>query len=285
LPYAGYRVVCAGTGQEGLQLVSEAKPDIILTDLELPDMSGLKILEDLNDLGITIPTIMMTGYGSEGIAARALRLGVKDYLIKPFTTEEVLSSVERALSESRLRRDNERKGKSLDEYQRRFKVIQAIGQAAVRGGDLAEFLQRVVEAGQYAAGAEACILLLLDPDSGQLGMAAAYGLVHGREGQFPSLAGDEGLQPVLQEGQTVQLYAVESPSIELQNGDVVRSVLQIPLWVRNEICGLLSVDRRYNNTAFEIQDEWTLSILANYACLALELDRQMGQPSSIEGSK
>jgi transcriptional regulator with GAF, ATPase, and Fis domain len=110
-------------------------------------------------------------------------------------------------------------------------------------------------------------------------VAAAYGLIKGREGAFSLQAGDQGLQPVMQEGQPVQLYALEEPSIELQNGDVVRSVLQVPLRVRDEIHGLLSVDRRYNNTAFDAQDEWTLSVLANYACLALELDRQQGKNS------
>ena len=81
LPYGGYRTICAGTGEDGLRLVLEAQPDVILTDLELPDITGLQVLEELNGQGIAIPTVMMTAYGSEGVAAQALKLGVRDYLI------------------------------------------------------------------------------------------------------------------------------------------------------------------------------------------------------------
>ena len=87
LPYGGYQVFLASNGAEGLRLIRQQNPDLIMVDLELPDTNGLKILEQLNEQGVSIPTIMMTGYGSEGVAARALRLGVRDYLIKPFTTE------------------------------------------------------------------------------------------------------------------------------------------------------------------------------------------------------
>jgi CheY-like chemotaxis protein len=270
LPYAGYEAVSASTGRQGLKLISETKPDVVLTDLELPDTSGLKILEELNDRGISIPTIMMTGYGSEGIAARALQLGVRDYLIKPFTTEEVLSSIERALSENRLKRENERLALLVDSHRRHVRLLSAIGRAAASDLDLDRFLHRIVEAGRFAAGAEVALLLLLDEASDQLQVAAAYGQSGYTMDFFPSQAGDECLQSVLRHDVAVRFHSTSNPAIRIQTGDTVKSVLQVPLTIDGKACGLLSVDRRINNVAFDKYDELVLWILADYASMALE---------------
>jgi DNA-binding response OmpR family regulator len=64
LPYSGYQTISATTGQDGLDLAEKIKPDLILLDLELPDTTGLKVLEALERQARSIPTIMMTGYGS-----------------------------------------------------------------------------------------------------------------------------------------------------------------------------------------------------------------------------
>jgi CheY-like chemotaxis protein len=270
LPYAGYQAVSASTGWQGLKLVAEAKPDVVLTDLELPDQSGLKVLEELNERGITIPTIMMTGYGSEGIAARALRLGVRDYLIKPFTTEEVLASIERALSESRLKRENERLTLLVEGYRRHVRLISAIGRAAASGIPLDQFLQRIAEAGRFAADAEAALILLLDEASDQFQVAAAHGGSDHSSDCFPSRAGDECLHAVLDGESAVRFHSASHPAIEIQTGDVVKSVLQVPLKMQGRVCGLLSVDRRVGSTPFDKYDELLLLILADYASMALE---------------
>ena len=273
LPFAGYRAVSAATGREGLKLVEQTQPDVILTDLELPDMSGLKILEDLNERGITIPTIMMTGYGSEGIAARALQLGVRDYLIKPFTTEEVLSSIERALAEIRLREENAFLTGQLHRQHRDIKLICAIGSAAVSGLDVDQFLKRTVEAGRYATGAQGGEVLLLDEPATELQRAASCGQTSSESGPFAVLSGDQDLQPVLQAEQVVRLHATVNPNIELQTGESVWAVLQVPLKAYNKTCGILSVARYTDSTPFDKQDEWLLIILATYASMVLERSR------------
>lgn len=93
----GWDVVTARDGKLGLQKAIEEQPDLIITDLKLPTMHGLDVLEELNKRGYRIPTIVMTFHGSEETAIRAFRLGAVDYLIKPFQIEEMLDAVERAL--------------------------------------------------------------------------------------------------------------------------------------------------------------------------------------------
>lgn len=93
----GWDVITARDGELGLQKAIEEKPNLIITDLKLPKMHGLDMLEELRKRGFLIPTIVMTFHGSEETAIRAFRLGAADYLIKPFDIEEMLTAIERAL--------------------------------------------------------------------------------------------------------------------------------------------------------------------------------------------
>jgi len=96
----GYEVITARDGALGLQRALEEAPDLVITDVQLPSMSGLQVLEQLREEGINIPAIVMTFHGSEETAVQALRLGAVDYLIKPFTLEEMQSALDRAFKVS-----------------------------------------------------------------------------------------------------------------------------------------------------------------------------------------
>lgn len=94
----GYDIITARDGELGLQKALEERPDLIITDLKLPRMNGLTVLERLRDKDVQIPAIVMTFHGTEETAVRALRLGARDYLIKPFTFEEMQNALKRALA-------------------------------------------------------------------------------------------------------------------------------------------------------------------------------------------
>jgi DNA-binding response OmpR family regulator len=271
LPYGGYQAISATTGEEGLRLVLELGPDLILVDLELPDITGLRFLEMLNQQGLTIPTIMMTGYGSEGVAARALRLGASGYLIKPFTTEEVLTSVEKALTVSRLRREKAQLASMLDSYSRHFRTISAIGQAMIDGLDREQFFQRIADAALFITRAERCLLSLGDRDPNQLKLVAARGKTVPTGLLFLRQAGDARLQTALAAGASVRLHSSSEALIALQTGEAVRAVLQVPLKTKEEVIGMLSVDRQGSGVPFGKHDEQMLAILADYAVIAEEL--------------
>jgi DNA-binding response OmpR family regulator len=93
----GWEVITARDGKLGLQKAIEEQPDLIISDLKLPTMHGLDVLEELNKRGYRIPTIVMTFHGSEETAIRAFRLGAVDYLIKPFEIDDMMNAIGRAL--------------------------------------------------------------------------------------------------------------------------------------------------------------------------------------------
>ena len=93
LPELGYRSVLAITGAQACQIINEQHPDVILLDVELPDINGLDLVERLRLEEIKTPVIMMTAHGSEETAVRAFRLGVRDYLIKPYTADQIATAI------------------------------------------------------------------------------------------------------------------------------------------------------------------------------------------------
>ena len=269
LRFGGYRPFCASNGQDGLGLAAEVQPDVILIDLELPDTTGLKVLEQLNEQGVKIPTIMMTGYGSEGTAARALRLGVRDYLVKPFTTDEVLSSIERALEQVRVRSERDRLAGLLQRCGIGLDLFDQVGRSIIAGQHDDHLLQQIIEAGISATEAEVGFLMLLDESQDRLQLAAAGGQPPDVPQYLPAQSGDQRLRRVLQDGAAVRLYSAAGCDLEIQTGCVTRAVLQVPLSGRDRILGLVTVDRRAKDEPFDEHDERVLGLLAHYVVIAL----------------
>jgi two-component system response regulator YesN len=89
----------APNGILGLQLAQELKPDILITDIRMPLMSGLELLERLNEDKIKLKTIILSGYDDFCYAQKAIRYGAVDYLLKPCRAQEILGAVLKAIQE------------------------------------------------------------------------------------------------------------------------------------------------------------------------------------------
>jgi DNA-binding NtrC family response regulator len=101
----GYAVKRAGTVRGGIESVREAQIELVITDLKLPDGTGLNVIAAIHATHPQMPIIMITSYSSIESAIGALRAGAFDYVIKPFDNDELLHAVARALAEGRKRRE------------------------------------------------------------------------------------------------------------------------------------------------------------------------------------
>ncbi len=101
---AGFTTYAAATGSEGVDLFRQHVPDVVLSDLVLPDIDGLAVLSRLRKLDATVPVIIMTAYGSVESGVRAMREGAYDYVTKPLDLDDIQSKLRRAYETSRLRR-------------------------------------------------------------------------------------------------------------------------------------------------------------------------------------
>ncbi|MGH1426413.1 MAG: sigma-54-dependent transcriptional regulator [Arenicella sp.] len=92
-------------GASGLLLLESEKPDVVLLDLKLPDMSGLDVLKNIIDHNHDVPVIMISAHGQTKDAVSAIKVGAIDYLTKPFDVDELVLSIQKTLSQKRLTKE------------------------------------------------------------------------------------------------------------------------------------------------------------------------------------
>ncbi len=97
LELAGYEVISAYNGTEAVQCVKENNPDLALLDYMMPDITGLEVLQQIKAFSEEVYVVMVTGRGSEEVAASVMKAGASDYVIKPFVKDQILTVVKDTL--------------------------------------------------------------------------------------------------------------------------------------------------------------------------------------------
>jgi len=102
----GFQTLSAADGETALTLLNKDHVDLVLTDLKLPGMTGLELLQTAKRRYANLPMIVMTAYGSVETAVEAMKTGAADYVLKPFSLAEIRMVVEKELNARRLREEN-----------------------------------------------------------------------------------------------------------------------------------------------------------------------------------
>ena len=148
LSAAGYGVEKASSAEQALPILERRDLDLVLTDLKLPGMDGLALLDRIRGLDSSLPVIVMTAFGAIETAVRAMKSGASDYVLKPFALDELTLTVEKSLELRRLRAENRR---LKDELGRRYQFDNIIGRS--------EKMQEVFAAVARVAPTRATVLL------------------------------------------------------------------------------------------------------------------------------
>jgi len=105
---AGFEVETADSGEKGIAAFETRGADVVLTDLAMPEVDGMQVLERLRALDPSVPVLMVTAHGSERLAVAAMKAGASDYLPKPFDPDELTLTVKRSVEVRSLRLQNAR---------------------------------------------------------------------------------------------------------------------------------------------------------------------------------
>ncbi len=250
----GYEPILAQDGVEGLRVALTEVPDLILMDHELPMMSSRDVLESLNARPLQIPVILMISHGAEQIVVRLIRTGVRDYIVKPFTAEDLIRSIERVAFEVHLRRENSALAEQQALANRKIRqclvelnILAEIGAAVTNKMPLNELLERIVDAALYITRSEECVLLLNDPETGERTERVAKRRIPGT------------VPPLIP-------YAPPDPD----RPGAVAAMLHIPLQVGAKEIGVLGVNNKTAPRSFGDHERQMLFVLAGYAAIALE---------------
>lgn len=284
----GYKMIEARNGADALEIILSQKIDLIISDLVMPRMGGLELLESLREKGLDTPAILMTFHGSEGTAVRAFRLGARDYIIKPFAIDEMLGAIDRALTESRLRHERDhltqtvlRVNQQLENRVQELRFLYGIGRSVTSLQTLEPILNRIVEAAVYLTGAEEGSIMLVDEASGELYLRAARNLgeKHAKTSRLKiqdSIAGQ-----VVRTGRPVMIGGMnQDDSFKVATGYFVKALLNVPLKVTDRVIGVLAVNNQRKVQAFGERHLNLLMALADYASIAIENARLYARLSS-----
>jgi two-component system nitrogen regulation response regulator GlnG len=175
LKAAGYLILTADTARQGIELVRTSKPDAVLLDVRMPDMSGLDAFDRMRDHDPRLPVIIMTAHGTTETAIEAMKRGAYEYLLKPVKLNELRQILARAIEVSRL----SRVPAVFDHDDEPATVDRIVGQSAA--------MQRVYKDIGRVAGGDVNILILGESGTGKELVARAI-FQHSTRSRGPFLA-------------------------------------------------------------------------------------------------
>jgi signal transduction histidine kinase len=259
--WEGFAVLEASDGAEGLEMALADPPDLILLDLEMPHLNGFQVVDALRAQEVNIPIILITSHGSEAIAVEFFRKGVKDYLSKPFTADEMFDAIERAIAEVRLLHDKEALTRHLaaanQQLRRRVQemdILYRVGKSVTSQLSKDQLLERILDAIFYITGAEEAMLMLLDGQGGRLRTALHRQRVPGEVQQLTRRSVEELATEAIRKGDATDTGAM----------------LSVPLKVGDRAIGVLGVGNRVSAQPLSGHDRQLLLALADYAAIAIE---------------
>jgi two-component system NtrC family sensor kinase len=271
----GFRVKTVGDGLSALSLVQELKPDLVITDHQMPNLKGLELIRRLRQNYPFLPVILITGESSEDVAIRAVRVGATDYLSKPFDSDQLLEVVQRCL-------DNAEKLKGLIRETAQVLIAHDSSpdpvstleprktEAKKTSGvsELDEVLRIAVDTAVRLTEAEEGSILLLDEETGELYMRASKNFDDDFARAFRVQVNDSLAGQAISTGETVRID--ESSPQKIKTSYLVHSLCYVPLRVHDRAIGVLGVDNRTPGKRVTEQDISILTTMADYAALAIE---------------
>ncbi|WP_437646216.1 response regulator [Sorangium sp. So ce362] len=140
---AGMEPMYAENGVEALQAIAKVMPEIVLTDLQMPEMDGLELVEAIRREHPYLPVILMTAHGSEEIAVQALRRGAASYVAKRSLAAELVSTVENVLAVARLDRREQQLLSCLTVTESHFELDNDVAKVPALVGHIEQSLGRM----------------------------------------------------------------------------------------------------------------------------------------------
>jgi len=166
LQRAGFAVITAENGEQAMTAAAKRRPDAVITDLKMPGLTGIELLERLREIDTELPVVLMTAFGTIETAVSAMKLGAFDYITKPFQGDELVITVKRACKHGGLVRENavlkaqasheapEKSGEQLIGLERLIGNSPAMRRVREQVAAVAESLGTVLVVGESGSGKE-----------------------------------------------------------------------------------------------------------------------------------
>ncbi len=275
----GFKLLQAYNQNEGVKLAIAKTPHLLL--LHLPLDSAVHLLQRLAQIGRLIPSILIVDEAATLIPLELPRLGVQDYVVQPFTTEDILGATRRvlrretrALNYQELTQDLTRFNQSLEQQVKKYEAVLGPKESNNALEDLDAVLNRVTEVAVSSTGADSGYLFLIDAKTNELRLRAAQNLSKNQAEVFSNQSDESIPRSVARTGKPILLSGHNGQYLELKGGYPVKSLLNVPLKVEERVIGVLGIDNQTANARFSLVDLRRLTELADMAAAAVVNARQ-----------
>jgi two-component system, OmpR family, phosphate regulon sensor histidine kinase PhoR len=269
-PANAYTIIEADTLSAAVALSSTC--DLILVYHQ--PLDAMLLHGALNSAGIKKPMILLTDEGTERLAVQAFRAGIKDYLSAPFTHDDILTAVHDALDQhlvgeiiARIPDQLLASNLELTAYLQGLDSLVEISKGITADLNLEEVLRQVVDAAASVTRADTAVIMLVDVGNHELYVRASrnWDMEMARKLRLPihnSVAGQ-----VVRTGEPI--FINDDTPRKIKTDYLVKSAAYLPLRVGEQIIGVLSVDNRISNRLFNSHEMKLLTLLADFASVAL----------------
>jgi response regulator RpfG family c-di-GMP phosphodiesterase len=263
----GYAVTTVEDGQAAIEELHRASYNLVISDLKMPKMGGLDLVQKITEESLSVLIIIMTGFGTVETAIEAMKRGAYDYILKPFKVEEVVHIVQRGLDRQRLQHENIRLKDALSIYR--------ISEAIATSLSVDTVLDLVLDATLDAVDADVVSLLLEDPArEGRFGeRMRKVSQRHNADMQAPMLNFDAVL-PVFRDDKPLLAHGSRASQFLEKSGEPLSrqlvSFCSIPLKLKGRIIGMLNVYSYTRGAKFSEGQRKMLYVLASRAAVSIE---------------
>jgi DNA-binding response OmpR family regulator len=269
----GYRVTVMEAAFQAIQEAARLAPDVIIANLNLPELSGKDLLIALASQGIDVPVIVLVERGMEAEGIQAFRLGAADYLGWPLREAEVVAAVERVLKQARPRQECARlegqlkqAHQELQRRERELTTLMALGKAVSSSADQKALLEKIVEGAIYLLECDRGWFLLQKEGSKTLLLNAYRNLPPAAAARF-NQPWDDGISALVAvSGESLAIHG--EPLKRFKLSVFGQAALIVPVKVKREVVGLL-VAVRQAPRSFNPNDQALLEAVADYTAIAL----------------
>jgi K+-sensing histidine kinase KdpD len=273
LQSVGYQVFMVGDATAAIAKALQWSPDLIITDINLPGLSGKDLMVALSSQGVNTPIILLAPKGQEQDIIHTLRIGAADFLLLPVREAEVLSAAERVLKLVHDRRERDRLAQQLQQTNqelqlrvRELTTIFAVGKAVTSITDMNLLMEKVLEGATKVTQADLGWFLLRDDLNKPFTLVAGHNLPASL-GVRPGQVWDDGISSlVAMSGEALTIHGEALKRFKIYV--LGQSALIAPIKVQKNVIGLLVVIRKQANP-FAPSEQHLLDALADYASISL----------------
>jgi response regulator RpfG family c-di-GMP phosphodiesterase len=258
----GFRVTTAADGVAALARLAEERYNLVISDLKMPNMGGLELLERVQTLHENVLTVIMTGFGTVETAIEAMKKGAYDYILKPFKVEEVVHIVQRGLEKQRLVSENIRLKEIISLHELSEELQATLS--------LKEVVESTLRASVENVGADFAAVFIDDDSSGRLGPAGNLANPDSPPGIDGGKLDIDRVLATLDQERFVLAAGAAAATFFTRPPRDLAALMCVPLVARQRTIGLLEVHSCAASVQFMEGQRKVLGMLGSRAAAAID---------------